>query len=190
MFNNGNSEPAIGGGVCQVSTTLYGALLRAEMQIDERHPHSMVIRYSPYSTDAAIASGSKDLVFTNNQATPVYIEGYVKGGRLYFNLYGQETRPANRTIELNSVTVSKRSLEDKVVYSSSYPAGYRRSSGSRHAEVSSYLEKIIYVDGVEVGRERINTDHYDGSRVTVVVGTKQSAPAAPAATEAPAAAEG
>jgi vancomycin resistance protein YoaR len=176
QFNNGNNEEAIGGGVCQVSTTLYGALLRAELQIDERHPHSMVISYSPYSSDAAIASGSKDLVFTNNQATPIYIQGYVSGDRLYFHIYGQETRPENRTLEFNSVTVSKKTYPDKTVESSSYPVGYKKSTGSHHPAVTSYLEKIVYVDGNEVSRERISYDVYEGSFVTTVIGTKQTAP--------------
>ena len=176
QFNNGNNEEAVGGGVCQVSTTLYGALLRAELQIDERHPHSMVISYSAYSTDAAIASGSKDLVFTNNQATPIYIQGYVSGGRLYFHVYGQETRPENRTIEFKSVTVSKKTYPDKTVESSSYPVGYKKSTGSHHPAVTSYLDKVVYIDGNEVSRERISYDVYEGSFVTTVIGTKQTAP--------------
>ena len=187
QFNNGSNEEAIGGGVCQVSTTLYGALVRSELQIDERHPHSMVISYSAYSTDAAIASGSKDLVFTNNQATPIYIQGYVSNGRLYFHIYGQETRPENRTVEFKSVTVSKKTYPDKTVYSSSYPAGYKKSTGSHHAAVTSYLEKIVYVDGNEVSRDRVSYDVYEGSYVTTVIGTKQAAPPAePAVIEEPA----
>ena len=186
QFNNGNNEKVIGGGVCQVSTTLYGALLRAELQIDERHPHSMVIRYSDPSTDAAIANGAKDLVFTNNQETPVYIETFIKKGRLYFNIYGHETRPPERTVEFKSVTVSRRTLSDRVIEDSSKPVGYRSSSGSHHDEVVSYLDKIVKINGEEVSRERVSYDSYEGSRVTTVVGTKQVAPppdTQPAATE-------
>ena len=82
----------MGGGICQVSTTLYQALLYAELEIVERHAHSMIVSYAEPSMDAAIADDVMDLVFKNNQEYPVYIESIVGGGCITFNIYGKETK--------------------------------------------------------------------------------------------------
>ena len=81
-----------GGGVCQVSTTLYNAVLKAELEVTQRSNHSMIVTYVKPSMDAAIAGDYKDLKFVNNLDAPIYIEGYTVGKDIYFNIYGQETR--------------------------------------------------------------------------------------------------
>lgn len=63
---NGHKEDGCGGGVCQVSSTLYMAALEAGLQIDERHPHSHGVGYAPEGKDATVVFGEKDLAFTNN----------------------------------------------------------------------------------------------------------------------------
>lgn len=69
---NGELTPGMGGGVCQTSTTLYNALLLADVNIVERHPHSIAARYVPKGTDGAVASGFLDLKFKNNFDFPIY----------------------------------------------------------------------------------------------------------------------
>lgn len=64
-----------GGGVCQVSTTLYNAVLKAELEVTQRSNHSMIVTYVKPSMDAAIAGDYKDLKFVNNLDAPIYIEG-------------------------------------------------------------------------------------------------------------------
>ena len=91
-YENGTTVETYGGGICQVSTTLYNAVIRAELEIVTRAAHSMIVSYVEPSMDAAIADGIKDLQFKNNQETPIYIEGYTSGGIIYFNIYGKETR--------------------------------------------------------------------------------------------------
>ena len=66
-YLNGQVVDSLGGGICQVSTTLYNAVLLSELQVDERYNHSMIVSYVDPSADAAIAWDSgKDLKFTNN----------------------------------------------------------------------------------------------------------------------------
>ena len=72
----------IGGGVCQVSTTLYNAVINAELEIVERSPHSMVVAYVDVSRDAAIAGDYKDFKFKNNTEVPVYIAATADGSTL------------------------------------------------------------------------------------------------------------
>ena len=106
-YENGTTVQTYGGGICQVSTTLYNAVILSELQVDERYNHSMIVTYVKPSMDAAIAGTSKDLKFTNDTDAPIYIEGYTSGGQLYFTIYGQETRPSNRKVTYESETLSQ-----------------------------------------------------------------------------------
>lgn len=187
QYVNGKSEDAIGGGVCQVSSTLYNALLEAELQIDERHNHSMLVSYLPASQDAAISDGYKDLKFTNNTEYPIYIEGRSVNRVCTFTVYGHETRDANRKVEYKSVITSQSTPADKIVYDKNQPTTYKKTTGTRHAATKSYLEKIVYENGKEVSREVISKDSYQGSSKVITIGTKQPEvkPADPTTTPAP-----
>ena len=85
-YLNGQVVDSLGGGICQVSTTLYNAVLRAELNVTERHNHSMVVTYVDKSADAAIAeSAGKDFRFVNNTEHPIYIEGYTHDKKITFS---------------------------------------------------------------------------------------------------------
>ena len=92
-YQNGLVVDTLGGGICQVSSTLYNAVLLAELQVDQRQNHSMIVDYVSPSGDAAIAeSSNKDFKFTNNRDFPIYIEGYTTDNKtITFNIYGLET---------------------------------------------------------------------------------------------------
>lgn len=87
VIQDGELLPGIGGGVCQVSTTLMGAALRAGMSVTESRPHSLMVSYVPPSLDAMVSVYS-DLKFVNPYEVPVYILSRVEGGRLSFFFYG------------------------------------------------------------------------------------------------------
>ena len=93
-YENGQVVDSIGGGVCQIATTLYNASLLAEVEITQRQNHSMIVGYVKPSRDAAIAGTYKDIKITNNYSTPIYVEGGTSGRTLTFTIYGKETRPA------------------------------------------------------------------------------------------------
>src|SRR5699024_850562 len=78
-YENGQVVDSIGGGVCQIATTLYNAALQAELEITQRQNHSMIVTYVQPSMDAAIAGTVKDIKITNNYSTPIYVEGYTEG---------------------------------------------------------------------------------------------------------------
>jgi len=80
----------IGGGVCQVSTTLYNAVLRSELTVLERKNHSQPIAYVPLGQDAMIFYGASDLKFLNDTDFPIFIEGFVKESSVCFNFYSNE----------------------------------------------------------------------------------------------------
>jgi vancomycin resistance protein YoaR len=102
---NGRLAEGMGGGVCQVSSTLYNAVLFAELEVVERRNHSLAVGYIPIGRDATLAGDYIDFKFRNTSSMPVYIETYLDGRRLVSSIYGVETRPANRTIDFESIYV-------------------------------------------------------------------------------------
>ena len=103
-YLNGQVVDSLGGGICQVSTTLYNAVLLSELEVTERHNHSMIVTYVDPSADAAIAeSAGKDFKFVNNTEAPIYIEGYTTDDKtICFTIYGMETRNSNRQVRYES----------------------------------------------------------------------------------------
>lgn len=171
-YLNGMVVESLGGGICQVSSTLYNAVIRSELQVDERSPHSMVVTYVDLSSDAAIAGTYKDFKFTNNTEYPIYIEGYTtEEKKITFNIYGKETRPSNRTVEFESVETSKTEPDgEKIIADPSQPVGFI-STQSAHIGYTGELWKIIKVDGVETDRVKLNKSTYNPSPRTATVGT-------------------
>ncbi len=89
-FIDGQLSESIGGGVCQLSTTLYNALLQTRLEIIERHPHSMPVGYIPLGRDAAIAGDYKDLKFRNTTDAPVLLLCEATGEEVKVTVYGEE----------------------------------------------------------------------------------------------------
>lgn len=161
-YSSGQVIDSVGGGVCQAATTLYNALLRAEIEIVERYNHSMIVGYVKPSMDAAISEGYKDLKFKNNTDTPIYVEAYTANRSIYFNIYGKETRDLeNRRVEYESeVLETIQPGEDKVTIDSTKPEGYMTVTQSAHVGYKAQLWKIVYENGKEVSREKVNYSYY------------------------------
>lgn len=168
-YEGGQTVQSYGGGVCQVSTTLYNAVILAELEITERQNHSMTVAYVPLAMDAAIAGDYLDLKFKNNTEYPIYLEGYTKGKDLYFNIYGVETRPANRTIEFESVVLSSEDPGTQFT-AVELPIGTVTQTQSKHMGYKTQLWKIVKEDGVEVSREKFNTSNYKSSPKVLAIG--------------------
>lgn len=171
-YQNGTTVESFGGGICQVATTLYNAVIRAELDITMRFNHSMQVHYVQPSMDAAIAGNYKDLRFKNNTEYPVYIEGYCSGGIIYFNVFGKETRPANREISFESETVSTTQPETKFNLDATKAAGYWSQDQSAHEGCVAQLWKIVTVDGKQQSRELFNKSNYQASPKIITIGTK------------------
>jgi vancomycin resistance protein YoaR len=182
-YENGQVVDSIGGGVCQIATTLYNAILRAELEVAQRQNHSMIVGYVKPSEDAAIAGTYKDIKFTNNYSTPLYVEGYTSGKTLTFTIYGKETRPANRTFDFVSETLSVTDPgAPKEIVDPTMPPGSKSQVQSAHKGMKSRLWKVVYVDGVEQSREILHTDTYNPSKAIIKVGPAAPAVAVPAET--------
>ena len=170
-YSNGTTVESFGGGICQVSTTLYNAVIRAELEVTARFNHSMTVGYVDLSADAAIAGDYKDFKFVNNSDAPIYIEGSCSGGVLTFTVYGEETRPANRQVSFESETLETIDPEVQYNVTSSQPVGYYHVDQSSHTGYKARLWKVVTVDGVEQSREVFNNSTYKASPKIITVGT-------------------
>ena len=174
-YSNGKVVDSIGGGVCQAATTLYNAVLKAELEVTERYNHSMIVSYVEPSMDAAISEGYKDLKFKNNTGVPVYIESYTSGRTIYYKIYGEETRDTeNRRVEYKSeVTATIQPGADIVTEDPTLPTTYRKVEQSAHIGYKAILWKYVYVNGEQESKEQVNSSSYAAEPAYVIVGTKE-----------------
>lgn len=176
-YLNGMVVDSLGGGICQVSTTLYNAVLRSELQVVERSNHSMIVGYVDPSADAAIAGTYKDFKFTNNKQDPIYIEGYTTPDKkITFTIYGCEDRPANREVSFVSETLSTTEPgPDQITADASQGIGYIDIQEAHKGYVAK-LYKVVKENGVEVSREEVNKSTYKMAPRYCTVGVNTADP--------------
>ncbi|MBE5875808.1 MAG: hypothetical protein E7290_02830 [Lachnospiraceae bacterium] len=176
-YLNGKVVDSLGGGICQVSTTLYNAVLLAELETTLRSSHSMIVTYVEPSMDAAIAESSgKDYKFRNNTDYPIYIEGHASKGKIVFNIYGKETRDSGHKVRFESEVLETIYPDhEDIIADSSQPVGYINIE-SAHIGYKARLWKIVEENGVEVSRDIMNRSTYKVSPRSAVVGTASSNP--------------
>ena len=162
-----------GGGICQVSTTLYRAVMRANIRSTERMNHSMIVSYSEPGLDATVANGYIDYKFVNTYDFPIYMQGYVSGGVVDFSIYGNVEAMGNKTYDLISVINEK--INPEVVYKedNTLEEGKEevKSYGMTGYKATAY--QITYENGVEVNRELISSDTYLKTDTIIRKGTKK-----------------
>ena len=142
----------VGGGVCQVSTTLYNAALKSGLQITEFHPHSLQVGYVAPSRDAMVSSQS-DLKFFNPHAYPVYLSSKTKNGAIQITFYGKKM--AER-YELVSQTLAQIPAPTPIVKEGERDEIFRAEKQGVKSEL--YLER--YFGDKLLARIRLRTDEY------------------------------
>lgn len=101
---NGKIVPAYGGGICQLSSTMFVAALYADLEIVEHWNHDLVAKYVPAGLDAAVAWGELDFRIRNNTAYPVWMESIYENGYLTVNFWG--TKTTDEAVEIETETIS------------------------------------------------------------------------------------
>lgn len=179
---NGKIEDGLAGGVCQITTTLYNAVIFAELDVVERRNHSLAVAYVPLGRDAAVAGDYTDFKFKNNTEYPVYVEAYLSGNKLITNVYGHEIHDSGREVEFEKVFLSTIQKPDpKITEDPNLPKGEKviTYNGKTGSKVSTY--KKVFQDGQLVSREWFSDSTYKATADEVTVGTKKTEAAAPAA---------
>ncbi|BCW98047.1 MAG: hypothetical protein KatS3mg024_0874 [Armatimonadota bacterium] len=180
IFVNGQIEPGTGGGICQISSTLYQAALLAGMQIRQRSHHSMAVRYAPPGLDATVSYGVLDLKFVNPLKNAVYIKVEAEGGRARATIYGASSDRKKIRIER---TVSKPvPYGTKTIVNPSLPPGTRKVVDKGVNGYAVVVRRVIEENGHR-RVETISRDRYRPHPVVIAVGP-------PAATRPAASASG
>ena len=166
--------PDYGGGVCQVSSTLYRAIIQANIRSTERRNHSMTVGYAAPGLDATVAAGYIDYKFVNTYDFPIYIQGYLSGNRVVFNIFGNKEAMNGKTYELVNEILETYNYGTEEVKDSTLNEGTRivTSSGVNGCKASGYL--VTYQNGVQINKELISTDIYTAKNQVVSVGTKKA----------------
>lgn len=172
---NGKIEDSVGGGMCQVSSALYMALLNAEVEITERHNHSMKVGYANYGFDATLAGDYKDLKFRNNTGCVIYLESYTTGSNVVVNIYGKEVHPAGRTLTFENKFIESKDPPAPIEkYDDTLPEGTQKIDTTAMKGVTYELYKNVYQNGVLQETVKVNTSVYSPRQQVTLIGTKKS----------------
>ncbi|HHW56959.1 MAG TPA: hypothetical protein GXX15_04645 [Clostridia bacterium] len=164
--------PAIGGGICQVATTLYNAALRSNIAIIERYPHSFPISYVPPGQDATISGDVLDLKFKNSTQYPIYVESYIEGNKLTMNIYGYVENPS-RWIDIQTEIVEKYEPKVKYIEDPTLPEGEEVIDVQPHTGYKVKVYRLIYENNKLIKKEFLYTDLYKPVDGVIKKGTKK-----------------
>jgi len=172
---NNELVPGIGGGVCQVSSTLYNAVLISNLKIIERQNHSLTLSYVELGRDATISGDYIDFKFMNNTDYPIYIYGEVKGSWVKFTVFGKNQHPG-RTVKINSEIVKTIPPEIKIIKDATMPVGTEKIEKKAHIGYVVKTERIVYENGKQILKETLSNSNYRVVNGVKRVGTKPVAP--------------
>ncbi|NLH97185.1 MAG: vanomycin resistance protein VanB [Clostridiaceae bacterium] len=152
--------PGTGGGVCQVSSTLYNAVLLAGLKVTEREHHSMPLSYISPGRDATITESSIDFRFVNNMEHPVLISANVKGNKLTISILGKK-RDDGTEFRLRTKTVGiYRPKPEKIVLDETLEPGQKVVERKAKNGIRVILYRDSYKNGVLQWSEKLTEDYY------------------------------
>lgn len=164
---NGRLQAGIGGGICQVSSTLYNAALRTGLEIVERRNHSLPVNYLPKGQDATFSEGYINFRFRNTTGKYLVIKAAVQGRSLTVKLFG--TFPQNVTYKVHSQTVEVLQPVNKYVNDPSLPRGGSRviQNGKTGYVVETYVTR--FVDGKSTEVKKVSRDVYHAQKRLIAI---------------------
>ena len=174
-YLNGKLVDDYGGGVCQVSSTLYNAVLRAELGIVERQNHSLTVGYVPRGFDATLAGDYIDFKFKNTTSVPLYIESYLSNNQVVINIFGKEEHSPGRTLKFENALISQEEPPaEKITYSDKLAEGAREVTVTPLTGYTYKTYKLVYENGQFVEKVELATSRYKARRAEVTVGKNKA----------------
>lgn len=173
-----SAEDGVGGGICQVSSTIYYAALRADLEIVERKAHSRTVTYVPLGEDATVAWGAVDFRFRNDTDYPIRID--VSYGRSSLTVRLMGTKTENKTVQMETKVLSKTPFQTLHVENAALAAGASKVKSNGYTGYVTETYRVVYIDGVEVSRTFENKSVY--TKYDKII---EDGPAAPAVNPTP-----
>lgn len=159
VYSGGQEVEGLGGGICQISSTLYNIVVKSNLEIVERENHLFLAGYLPAGQDATVVYGSIDFRFKNTRDYPVKIVSTVDGGYITMKMYGlKEENEPTITFE----TVYHQTLYPKTVYqdTTTLAPGQTKVQSSGRNGCKSTTYKVVKQNGVVVSRTELSSDTY------------------------------
>ncbi len=171
-YVNGQVVQEVGGGICQVSSTLYNAVLYANLEVVERHNHTFESSYVAASRDATVSWGGPDFKFKNNRTYPVRIVASSNNGTETVSIYGIKEDDDYEVI-IQSRKLSTITRKTEYVDDSSLAKGEEVISQNGHDGCTSEAIKILRKDGKTISTTVISRDTYIALAMIIRRGTKE-----------------
>ena len=185
-YLNGETVQEVGGGVCQASSTLYNAVVLANLEVTERTNHTYISSYVPIGRDATVSWGGPDFKFKNNRDYPIKIEASYAGGKLTCKIIGTDVDGSY--VKFTSERTGDVAYNTKYENDATIPEGQQvtKQAGSNGGKAVSY--RLVYdKDGKLLSKKKEANSYYKGHEAIIAVGTmkvEQAPEAQPEATPA------
>ena len=171
-FSGGKVVDGLGGGICQISSTLYDAVVMANLDVTVRRNHQFVTSYLSGGKDATVVWGSQDFKFVNSRKYPIRLTATVSGGVATIQVWGlKEEVEYDITIETKKTATIPYTTQ--YINDSSLPVGTQKveQNGSNGSKYEAY--KVMKLNGEVVSRTLLSKDTYNAKKKIVRIGTKQ-----------------
>ena len=173
VYAGGKVVDGIGGGICQLSSTLYNSVLYANLEITSRSNHRFLTSYVTAGRDATVSWGTIDFCFKNTRSYPIKITSEVKNGVVTTSIYGiKEEKEYEVVIESKVIEVipySTKYVKDSTLKEDEEEIAQYGANGAK-----SETYKIVKYNGIVVSREQISSDIYSPLERIVKKGTKKA----------------
>lgn len=172
-YAGGKVVQEIGGGICQVSSTLYNAVLYANLEIVDRSNHYFETSYVDAGRDATVSWGTVDFKFRNNRQYPIKIEAVSKNGVTKMTIKGiKEEKEYEVIIQSETTSIIQKTV--RYEEDSSLDSSIEQVEQEGHNGCTSKTYKTLKLNGVTISTEELSTDYYHALEKIVKKGTKQS----------------
>ncbi len=187
-YANGQLIDEVGGGVCQPSSTLYMAVLRADLEVTERHNHSLTVSYTPLGEDATVSWGGPDFRFKNNTKYPIKIVASQSGGAMYIDIVGTKTSDKKVTLKTEILETLDYEVVEKT--DASLAPGTRETQQTGATGYKTVTYKTVTENGTSTTTKANNSYYKKRDKIVLVGPAATTEPAtsdttAPATTETP-----
>lgn len=169
IYQDGKVVDGLAGGICQISSTLYNAVIKANLEIVERRNHSFTTSYVKAGRDATVVYGVIDFKFKNTRTYPIKIEGSVGSGVAEFNIYGIKEE-VEYSVDLAPVVTASIPYATQYIPDPTLAPGQQIivQAGGNGCKVTTYKETKL--DGKFVSKEIISTDTYQPMKAIIRIG--------------------
>ena len=169
IYSNGQVVDGLAGGICQISSTLYNAVLLANLEVTERRNHSFTSTYVPAGRDATVVYGTQDFKFKNTRTYPIKIEANVANGIAEFKIHGikEEVEYDIRIIPVTTQTVP---YTTEYVTDPTLAPGQQVIVQAGHSgyKVTTYIERRL--SGLVASKDVLSNDTYNAMKAIVHIG--------------------